>query len=94
MALMTRIIMMMALITRIKTMMALMTRIIMMMASARALATAVAVTKMATQQATGLRWRLCCLSSKKCQAKLEDGDVCKTLDPESCAPQPPPAHCE
>merc|ERR1719271_2377558 len=30
----------------------------------------------------------------QCQAKLADGDVCKTLDPESCAPDPPPAHCE
>merc|ERR1711959_540482 len=30
----------------------------------------------------------------QCQAKLADGDVCKTLDPESCAADPPPAHCE
>merc|ERR1711939_808245 len=30
----------------------------------------------------------------QCQAKLADGGVCKTLDPESCAPDPPPAHCE
>merc|ERR1712100_69776 len=29
----------------------------------------------------------------KCQAMLADGDVCKTLDPESCAPDPPPANC-